>query len=132
MKMKDAPSRTPHHVLFRCVFISKKFPRLLAKREIIANALLIHKSRTAARTRTSWRCSRDKSTKFFRINKTFPSKMFGQTNKLSYFCSQKQYLSLKYYEFTFIKEETLFGFEQTSKVCRHGSCRRYEKYRKKK
>ena len=29
---------TPHHVLSRCVFISKKFPRLLAEREIIANA----------------------------------------------------------------------------------------------
>ena len=32
---------TPHHVLSRCVFISKKFPRLLAEREIIANALFM-------------------------------------------------------------------------------------------
>ena len=34
------PLWPPHHVLSRCVFISKKFPRLLAEREIIANALL--------------------------------------------------------------------------------------------
>ncbi len=31
----------PHHVLSRCVFISKKFPRLLAEREIIANAFCL-------------------------------------------------------------------------------------------
>ncbi len=33
--------RTPHHVLSLCVVISKKFPRLLAEREIIANALYL-------------------------------------------------------------------------------------------
>ena len=34
------PLRPPHHVLSRCVFISNKFPRLLAEREIIANAFI--------------------------------------------------------------------------------------------
>lgn len=34
-------SETPHHVLSLCVVISKKFPRLLAEREIIANASLL-------------------------------------------------------------------------------------------
>ena len=35
------PLRPPHHVLSRCVFISNKFPRLLAEREIIANAFYL-------------------------------------------------------------------------------------------
>ena len=36
-------SETPHHVLSLCVVISKKFPRLLAEREIIANAFFTNK-----------------------------------------------------------------------------------------
>ena len=34
-------SETPYHILFLCVVISKKFPRLLAEREIIANAFCL-------------------------------------------------------------------------------------------
>ena len=34
------PTKTPRHVLSRCVFIPKKFPTLLAEREIIANAII--------------------------------------------------------------------------------------------
>ena len=34
-------TETPYHILSLCVVISKKFPRLLAEREIIANASML-------------------------------------------------------------------------------------------
>ena len=39
-KDDKAPIRVTYHILFQCVFISNKFPRLLAEREIIANAFI--------------------------------------------------------------------------------------------
>ena len=38
---KGAPYRASCHILSLCVVISNKFPRLLAEREIIANAYVI-------------------------------------------------------------------------------------------
>ena len=75
---QGVPNRTPYHILFLCVVNSKKFPRLLAEREIIANALLLtcyiapslrlaasgEGSATSACFPCPLRCSRGKDTKF--------------------------------------------------------------------
>lgn len=39
-RLREMPIRASYHILSLCVVISNKFPRLLAEREIIANALV--------------------------------------------------------------------------------------------
>ena len=62
-------SEHPYHILFLCVVISKKFPRLLAEREIIANAFSNMSHRHLHRGIRQ--CSRGKDTKNIRNDKTF-------------------------------------------------------------
>ena len=60
---KTLLSETSYHILSLCVVISKKFPRLLAEREIIANAFSIVRisPRTSCKDSNNyWKCQRNK------------------------------------------------------------------------